>query len=215
MLGKIGLQQISSFAVLVEKGYCLRRQRTQWRGAGFTRPAGASELNIFLNKLIEIDQRASTYFASLDNPLLKRALGVVTYLGSGAFWITAYAFSLILFHNSSSKLIFTLIAGEIAGLSTIIVLKYMTKRKRPNVKYKTFFLSPWNEYSFPSHHALRSFLIAVILGVAHPDLLPFLIFMAVTVGFTRLYLLKHYLSDIVIGSFIGIALGMGLQGLLV
>lgn len=93
---------------------------------------------------------------------------------------------------------------------TIIILRYITKRKRPVTQYKPFFLAPWNRYSFPSHDALRSFLIAVILGANYSGLLPFLLFMAATIGFTRLYLSKHYLSDVLVGSLIGIVLGMEL-----
>lgn len=159
-------------------------------------------------KLIEIDQKSSNYLASLDNPLLKKALGVLTHLGTGAFWIPIYGLSLIFFHNDFAQLISTLILAEVIGLLTIIILRYITKRKRPVAKYKPFFLAPWNRYSFPSHHALRSFLIAVILGTDFPNLLPFLLVMAATIGFTRLYLSKHYLSDVLVGALIGILLGM-------
>jgi len=171
-------------------------------------------LNTFFLKLIEIDQKLSNYFASSRNPLLKKVLGVLTHLGTGALWITMYGIALIFFHKDFTQLIFTLILAEIIGLLTIIILKYITKRRRPVVKYKPFFLAPWNKYSFPSHHALRSFLIAVILGADYPGLLPFLLFMAATIGFTRLYLSKHYLSDIIIGALIGIFLGMKLPKLL-
>jgi undecaprenyl-diphosphatase len=160
-----------------------------------------------------MDQRSSNYLTSLDNPLLKKALGVLTHLGTGAFWVTVYGLSLIFFHKDFTRLIFTLIVGEIIGLLTIIILRHITKRKRPVAKYNPFFLAPWNRYSFPSHHALRSFLIAVIIGAHHPGLLPFLMFMAATIGFTRLYLSKHYLSDVLVGALIGIVLGTELPQL--
>lgn len=171
-------------------------------------------MNTVLVRLTEIDQRSSDYFASLDNPLLRKALSVLTHLGTVAFWMTIYGLSLIFFHKDLAQLIFTLIFAEIIGLLPIIILRYITKRKRPVVEYKPFFLAPWNRYSFPSHHALRSFLIAVILGAHYPGLLPFLLFMAATVGFTRLYLSKHYLSDVLVGAFIGIVLGTELPKLL-
>jgi len=167
-------------------------------------------LNTLLSRLIEIDQKLSAYFGSIDKPLLRRAFRLLTHLGTGAFWMTVYALSLIFFHKDFAQLTFTLVVGEIIGLMMIIILRYMTKRRRPDAKYKPFFLAPWNRYSFPSHHALRSFLIAVILGVHYPGLLPFLLFMAATVGFSRLYLSKHYLSDVLVGTFIGIVLGMEL-----
>lgn len=162
--------------------------------------------------LIEIDQKLSNYFASKNNPLLEKTLGLFTNLGSGASWIPIYGLSLIFFYNDLAQLIFTLILAEVIGLLTIIILRYITRRRRP-VEYKPFFLTPWNRYSFSSHHALRSFLIAVIVGTDYPRLLPFLLFMAAIVAFTRLYLSKHYLSDVIVGALIGIVLAMELPKL--
>ena len=80
--------------------------------------------------------------------------------------------------------------------------------------YKYFPLTPWNRYSFPSHHALRSFTIAVIIGSHFPRLLSFLLVMAAIVSFSRIYLSKHYLSDVLAGGLLGVFVATSTQRLI-
>ncbi|MBW2194639.1 MAG: phosphatase PAP2 family protein [Deltaproteobacteria bacterium] len=138
----------------------------------------------------------------------------LTHLGTGAVWITVYAFSLIFLYERFTQLIFTLILAEMTGLLIIVILRYITRRERPARHYKCFFLTPWNRYSFPSHHALRSFMIVVIVGAHFPRLFPFFLFIAVVVSFSRIYLAKHFLSDVLVGALLGILLANGAQGLM-
>jgi len=171
-------------------------------------------MNLFFVKFLEIDRKINEYFVSHNNPKLRTALRALTYLGTGALWIPIYALVLGFFYNHFTPLILNLILAELMGLLTIIILRYMTKRKRPIIKYKYFPLTPWNRYSFPSHHTLRSFIIAVIVGTDFPTLLPFLIIMAVMISFSRIYLSKHYLSDVLVGTLLGILLAMTSQRLI-
>jgi len=172
-------------------------------------------MNISFSRLTELDRRISRYFASHNNPWLRGALRALTHLGTGAIWISLYALWLIFFlQDHYTRLILTLILAEVIGLLTIIILRYMIKRKRPIISYRYFYLTPWNKYSFPSHHTLRSFIIAVVIGTDFPRLLPLLLIMAATVSFSRIYLLKHYLSDVLAGTLLGILLAMMSQRLI-
>ncbi len=157
---------------------------------------------------METDRIINQYFSSHNNRWLRSALGASSYLGTGGVWIILYALSFIFLDDHFTQLLLTLILAEMIGLFTIIMLRYMTKRKRPCIHYKYYSLTPWNRYSFPSHHTLRAFIIAVIVGTDYPALLPFLLIMAATVSFSRIYLLKHYLSDVLAGAFLGIILAM-------
>ena len=148
---------------------------------------------------METDRIISQYFSSHNNRWLRSALGALTYLGTGSVWIILYVLFLIFLQDHFTQLLLTLILAEMIGLFTIIMLRYMTKRKRPIKHYKCYFLTPWNRYSFPSHHTLRVFIIAVIIWTDLPALLPFLLIMAATVSFSRIYLSKHYLSDVLAG----------------
>lgn len=62
--------------------------------------------------------------------------------------------------------------------------------------------------SFPSVHTERAFFIGTMfLGV---NLLLGLVFvtLATTVGLSRVYLKRHYMSDVIVGAILGIAIGL-------
>jgi undecaprenyl-diphosphatase len=168
-------------------------------------------MNVPFERLVEIDRRINEYFASHNNPRLRRAFRALTHFGTGAVWITIYALLLILFYNQFTRLIWALILAEGVGLLIVIILRYATKRERPIARYESFSLTPWNRYSFPSHHTLRSFMIAVVVGTDSPGLLPFLVVMAAAVGFSRIYLSKHYFSDVLVGALLGAFVGTASQ----
>ena len=168
---------------------------------------GILYVNIYLEKMLDFDRRAAGYFASLELPWLVKFMKILTHLGSGAFWLAGYVF-LIFYESQISSLVFVLILAEIIGFSAVILLKYMTKRSRPDRESSFYHYILWNKYSFPSQHSLRAFMVAMIFGTTYPAFLPFLILVAVTISFSRLCLLKHYFSDVFTGALFGIIIGL-------
>jgi len=133
----------------------------------------------------------------------RKAFRIVTYFGSGYVWTFAY---LILFTLGTDKvrtILFSVIFAELLGLLIIIVLRSLIKRERPTTDITFLLPLPWQKNSFPSHHALRISMLATMFGTAYPSWLPFLIFSATMVSFSRIYLEKHYPFDVLTGSFIG------------
>lgn len=155
-----------------------------------------------------MDLTISQYFAAHNMSWFRNVLVILTHLGAGALWIAIYVFLLLFFRDCCTQLIWVLILAEVVGLLAVVFLKYMTKRERPATSHKYFFLTPWNRYSFPSHHALRMFLLLVIVGTDFPEFLSILIVMAVIVSFSRICLAKHYLSDVLVGALLGIILAL-------
>lgn len=47
-------------------------------------------------------------------------------------------------------------------------------------------------------------MLATIFGTAYPSSLPFLIFCAIMVSISRVYLEMHYAFDVLVGSFMGV-----------
>jgi len=158
-----------------------------------------------LKKLI---QKLTAWDISIINWVIKhrdrrarKVFRIVTYLGSGYVWTFAY---LILFALGTDKvraILFSVILAELLGLLIIIVSRNLIKRERPNADIT--FLLPWQNNSFPSHHALRVSMLATMFGTAYPSWLPFLIFSAAVVSISRIYSERHYPSDVLAGSFIG------------
>jgi undecaprenyl-diphosphatase len=95
------------------------------------------------------------------------------------------------------------------GIVVFRVLKRAVGRKRPCVHephcWATFL--PPDQFSFPSGHSITAFAVAVSLGYFYPPLLAGLLFCAASVAASRILLGLHFLSDVLAGSALGVALG--------
>jgi undecaprenyl-diphosphatase len=77
-------------------------------------------------------------------------------------------------------------------------LKRATDRTRPDGEHKR------SNASFPSSHAANIFALAVVLGRRWRRALPWLLAVALLVGISRVYLNRHWTSDVVAGAAIGV-----------
>lgn len=96
-----------------------------------------------------------------------------------------------------------------AGVLCFCYLKKAVGRKRPcHIEPHCWArLLPPDQFSFPSGHSITAFAAAVSLGLFHPALLEGLIACALCVAASRVLLGMHFLTDVVAGSTLGIALG--------
>ena len=85
----------------------------------------------------------------------------------------------------------------------IMTLKFTIRRKRPEGEWGAIYRNT-DPHSFPSGHAARSFLIAVLGSLLGPGWLAVcLIFWAPLVALARVAMGVHYVSDVVAGAIIG------------
>jgi undecaprenyl-diphosphatase len=68
--------------------------------------------------------------------------------------------------------------------------------------------------SMPSGHAATSFAGAVILTYLLPRGAPLFFLLAAAIGFSRVYVGVHYVSDVLVGALLGTAVGLAGIGLL-
>jgi undecaprenyl-diphosphatase len=109
-----------------------------------------------------------------------------------------------------SAYIFATIA--ISGL-VVVVLKRIIGRARPMyledlgvLHFRPFDLLDWSFHSFPSGHATTVAALAVALGtLTNRRFHGWLIAFALAIGLSRIVVGDHYLSDVIAGSFVGLA----------
>ena len=94
-------------------------------------------------------------------------------------------------------------------LTAVIVLaiKFMVRRKRPEGEWGSIYRST-DPHSFPSGHAVRAVMLAVLALVLGPAWLAVvLVLWAPLVSLARVAMGLHYLSDVLAGIGFGVVLG--------
>ena len=90
------------------------------------------------------------------------------------------------------------------------ILKKLVMRPRPchSIPQLREIMECGGLYGFPSNHAANSAVVAYIVGRFRHRLILFMWLLAAAVGFSRIYLAKHYPSDVLAGFLFGILMGM-------
>lgn len=88
-------------------------------------------------------------------------------------------------------------------------LKNIVRRERPQFSVaETIVVSDNRDsYSFPSGHATLAFAGAYILSCTHKKWRQWYYLIAYLIAFSRIYLGKHYPSDVMIGAILGVLIG--------
>ena len=97
----------------------------------------------------------------------------------------------------------------IAILAVVVMaVKFTVRRRRPEGEWGAIYRNT-DPHSFPSGHAARAFLIAVIATGLGPGWLAVVLWVwAPLVALARAAMGVHYLSDVVAGALVGMVVGM-------
>src|SRR5713226_6753421 len=97
----------------------------------------------------------------------------------------------------------------VLGIFVFKALKRLSQRPRP-CQFEPHCWSrvlPPDKFSFPSGHTMTAFSIALVVGYFYPSLEGALFFVALSIAVSRIVLGMHFLSDVLAGVVLGIALG--------
>ncbi len=168
------------------------------------------------------DQSVILFFSeNVGNPTLDLFMQYVTESGE-AVWMLAFAI-LILIIRKTRRIGITLMILIVLSLLLTGYIKCGVDRDRPDFEYggapfpvpisqDTFALFCDGGYnaSFPSGHAARSMIFAIIFGYVLSERFPrgaYLVFLyPVMISLSRIYVLQHYPMDVIGGAIIGIIL---------
>lgn len=168
------------------------------------------------------DQSVILFFSeNVGNPTLDLFMQYVTESGE-AVWMLAFAI-LILIIRKTRRIGITLMILIVLSLLLTGYIKCGVDRDRPDFEYggapfpvpisqDTFALFCEGGYnaSFPSGHAARSMIFAIIFGYVLSERFPrgaYLVFLyPVMISLSRIYVLQHYPMDVIGGAIIGIIL---------
>jgi undecaprenyl-diphosphatase len=162
-----------------------------------------------LRRIQELDDRFAESSQAKDQSGFIRALAVVlAHSGDSWFWLIGLGLLWWLGTDYWKQLALVMIIGIGVTALIVLVIKFTVRRRRPQGEWGKIYRST-DPHSFPSGHAARSTMLAVImLGLGPLWLGLFLLLWAPLVGMARIILGVHYPSDILAGMALGILMGV-------
>lgn len=157
--------------------------------------------------------RHDIYFAvnSFHTDFLDSIEPFITYIGDG---VTIVIISAVLLLICSYRASFLLITSYVLTALTAQVLKYSFDMPRPKVYFaneldKIHFvkgLYVLSVHSFPSGHTVTAFSAGVVITYLAKNKAwgAVLLFVALMVGYSRMYLSQHFFEDVTVGSVVGV-----------
>lgn len=166
---------------------------------------------LLFSKLSSFDERTSHYiYYHLGSHLPRRLLILIEHLGGPIVFPITFLFGCLSTFNLSIEFhafCWNLFLGLFTDLALVGSLKYYFRRPRPHYNdFNDYCLAvDVDRYSFPSGHASRSTFIALLSLIwrLKSVWICSLVIGAIVISFSRVLLGRHYLFDVLIGTFIG------------
>lgn len=143
------------------------------------------------------------------NPVFDIAMPFISELGTGEVLFLVAVLCYILRRNrDKGALAVLLMAGLTITYYVVSSVKWAVGRPRPFILMPDAHLfAAEHSFSFPSNHAATAFMAATITSGFFGSWRKGLFFVAALIGYSRVYLGVHFLSDVIAGSVVGILIG--------
>lgn len=159
----------------------------------------------FIYRLLELDRDWSYALRVAEKPGLLRNMGMF-FAHSGDSWFWGLGLIILwVWGNLSWKewAVYELFWISILAI-LVLTLKFTIRRKRPAGDWGAVYRNT-DPHSFPSGHAARSFLVAVLGSLLGPQWLAVILWVwAPLVSLARVAMGVHYISDVIAGAIVGI-----------
>ena len=159
--------------------------------------------------LLELDARLSDRLRVAEQPGWLRTLAVF-FAHSGDSWFWWAALIILWFFSPPAWKLWEVVEflAIIAMAAIVMSIKFIVRRRRPEGEWGGIYRNT-DPHSFPSGHAARAFLIAVLASGLAPLWLALILWAwAPLVSLARVAMGVHYVSDVAAGALLGMLTGM-------
>jgi undecaprenyl-diphosphatase len=151
--------------------------------------------------LFELINRRCTH------PALDWFMARITHAGLGGVQLPLVALVWWLHRGASEgkTLWWMTLASFLLSTALVHLIKRRVKRMRPVAHTEVRFLVPETRHgSFPSGHTATTFALAAVVAWHFPEFAVPLFLLAAIIGYSRVYVGVHFLSDVVAAAIIGV-----------
>lgn len=162
-----------------------------------------------LERIKAWDNRMLTKLSAKHTKKLNKIMVIITTSGNNGYIWFALSIPLLMMNRFRIVGYTVILAMLISGLAGEITIKHIVGRVRPcNRDFdQELLIKHPAHYSFPSGHTSSSFAVTAVMFFMMPALfIPVLVY-ACLMGFSRMYVLVHYPTDVIAGVFLGIICG--------
>ncbi|QEI14184.1 phosphatase PAP2 family protein [Cellvibrio japonicus] len=147
----------------------------------------------------------------------RKSVRFISRTGDGHLYLVVALLLLWLDQGNGSHFFWAGILAYSLDVSLYLLLKNLIKRDRPAAKLDFYeaWITPSDQFSFPSGHTAAAFLFACLVANFYPVFAVLAFLWAACIGASRVLLGVHYPTDIVAGAILGsscAALGLYMQG---
>lgn len=159
--------------------------------------------------MAELDRRWTERLSVAEKPGAARtAAAVLAHSGDSWFWLAAMAMIWLLSQGRFRSWSLAVAAAIFMTALIVMALKFTIRRRRPEGAWGSIYRRT-DPHSFPSGHAARAVLIAVLFaGWGPAAFAPIILIWAPLVVLARVAMGVHYLSDVLAGALLGLAAGL-------
>ena len=161
-----------------------------------------------MQRLLALDADLSARLRVAEKPGWLRSLAVfLAHSGDSWFWLAGLLLVWLLGSPAWKQRALVLGAGILISAGVVMLIKFTIRRKRPEGEWGGIYRST-DPHSFPSGHAVRAVMLAVVaLGIGPTWFGVLLAVWAPLVCLARVAMGVHYLSDVLAGMLLGLLLG--------
>lgn len=162
-----------------------------------------------LKSLLKFDARLSDQLRVAEKPgALRRVAIFFAHSGDSWFWGLGLIISWWLGNIFWKQWAIIELVGISILAALVMSLKFIIRRRRPEGEWGSIYRNT-DPHSFPSGHAARAFMIAMVAAGLGPSWVALILWIwAPLVSLARVAMGVHYVSDIVAGFIVGIVMGL-------
>lgn len=160
------------------------------------------------------DIQAALWFNAQKESLAWKVFSFITLFGESQWYLIPGILLFIVLRKNKPliafKGLYLFTAVAVSGIAADII-KFIAGRARPKLWFSDqlylfdFFHTEAEWTSFPSGHSATAFSAAIVLAIYYPRWRIAFFCTAALIACSRIVLTKHYISDVIAGSFLGIA----------